>query len=176
MELGVAAGAGQEFRVGPLLQQAAPIEYQDQVRVTHGAEPIGDDEARPPGEQDLERMLNDALGLGINRAGRFIENQQPRDHFVRAQPSRGRFHFRFGRFGAAESQIVHDRPCEQKVLLRHKAQLAVQRFDGARPEFEAVDEDPALVGPVEVIQAESLDMREHLEPQIIHGTLADADR
>src|SRR5262249_20839929 len=42
------------------------------------AEPVGDDEARPSGQQRSQRLLDADFGERVDRTGRFVENQDPR--------------------------------------------------------------------------------------------------
>ena len=61
-----------------LLDDAAAIEHDDAIGIHHGREPMGDDQRRALMHQPFERGLHQSLALGIERAGRFIEQQQGR--------------------------------------------------------------------------------------------------
>src|SRR5258706_5255043 len=50
----------------------------DEIGVLHGGEPMRDDEHRTVRHQALDRFLHQALGLGVERAGRFVENEDGR--------------------------------------------------------------------------------------------------
>ena len=54
---------------------AAAIHHHDAVRLEHGGQPVRDDQRRAPGHQPLECMLHGALALGVQCAGRFVQQQ-----------------------------------------------------------------------------------------------------
>ena len=60
------------------LDDAALVEDEDTVRIRHRREPVRDDEGRAPLAQRIERPLDLALGLGIERARRLVEDQDRR--------------------------------------------------------------------------------------------------
>ena len=69
--LGVAAiqavGMLEEFFVPALLDDAAAFQDNDTVSVLDGGEPMGDDERRAAIEQPPKSLLDQFLGLGIER-------------------------------------------------------------------------------------------------------------
>src|SRR5438477_8857459 len=50
-------------------------EHDDEVRVLHRGEPVRDDEDRAVRHQSVDRLLDQPLGFGVERAGRLVENQ-----------------------------------------------------------------------------------------------------
>src|SRR5436190_6719017 len=50
----------------------------DEIGVLYGGEPVRDDEHRAVRHQAVDRFLHQALGLGVERAGRFVENEDGR--------------------------------------------------------------------------------------------------
>ena len=62
-------------RVRPLRDRHAAIEHDDPLRTDHGREPMSDDQRRPPRHQSIERQLHHALALGVERAGRLVEQE-----------------------------------------------------------------------------------------------------
>ena len=73
------AAAGLDQRVmGAILDQAAALERDDAIRRPHGREPVRDDQNRPPLGDLLHVLLNDALALIVEGAGRLVEDQDAR--------------------------------------------------------------------------------------------------
>src|SRR5258706_2093609 len=71
------------------LRDPSIVEDNDLVSVANRTQAMRDDERRLPCENLLQVALNDPLGLGIERRGRFVENQdarivqdRPRDHYA----------------------------------------------------------------------------------------------
>ena len=56
----------------------AVIQDEDAVDPLHGREPVGDDDRRAAAHRGLERRLHGALAFGVERRGRFVEQQQRR--------------------------------------------------------------------------------------------------
>jgi hypothetical protein len=54
------------------------VEHDDPVGALHGGQPMGDDDRRPAGHRGFQCRLHDALALGVEAAGRFVEQQQRR--------------------------------------------------------------------------------------------------
>ena len=61
-------------------RDAAVVQHQDQVRVAHGADALGDDEHRAPARADetVERLADGRFGLCVDRRGAVVEDQQAR--------------------------------------------------------------------------------------------------
>ena len=64
--------------VRALLDEAAALEDDDQVGVADRAQPVRDHERRAALEQLVEVLLDRALGLGVERARRLVEEQHRR--------------------------------------------------------------------------------------------------
>src|SRR4051812_14424613 len=77
-ELGEAAAFGDELVEGAGLDDAALVEAEDAVGVADGREPVRDDEGGAPLHDLLERELELALGRGVERARRLVEDQHRR--------------------------------------------------------------------------------------------------
>src|SRR3989441_9029311 len=78
VEPAVQAVGGQQLPVRAPLHDPSFRQHDDEIRMLHGREPMGHDEDGAMGHQPLDRFLDEALGLGVERAGRFVENQDPR--------------------------------------------------------------------------------------------------
>ena len=65
---GVAAG----------LDDPAAVDDVDAVGAAHGRQAVGDQERRAAGHQPLQRLLHLRLALGVERAGRLVEQQDRR--------------------------------------------------------------------------------------------------
>ena len=76
------AAASEKLVMGAALNDFAVLENQNLMRVADRGKPMGDDEAGPPLKQLLQRALDDDLGVRVNGARRFIEDQnaRPGDH------------------------------------------------------------------------------------------------
>ena len=68
----------QKIGVRAALDHGAFLDDDDAVRLAHGRQPVRDDKARAPAHQHVERLLDDALALGVERAGGLVENQDDR--------------------------------------------------------------------------------------------------
>ena len=75
VEAGVKPLGDQKFRVGAAFDDAAVVEHEDQVGTADGAEAVGDDEAGTALEQGAKGFLDEALGLRVYGAGRFVEDE-----------------------------------------------------------------------------------------------------
>src|SRR5215470_2332083 len=71
----VPAAAGQELLVRPVLDEAAALDRDDAVGVADGGETVGDHEHRPALEHGPHVLLDDALGLVVERAGGLVEDE-----------------------------------------------------------------------------------------------------
>ena len=60
------------------LDDRAGLHHQNALRVDDGREAMGDDERRAPLHQRLERALHERLVLGVERGGRFVQQQHRR--------------------------------------------------------------------------------------------------
>ena len=57
----VEAASREQLVVEPALDDAASIHHEDEVGAKDRAQPVGYDEARPPGEQGRQRLLDQRL-------------------------------------------------------------------------------------------------------------------
>ena len=64
--------------MGSLLHDAAGINHIDAVGMEHRGKTMGDDEARTPDHQIVERRLHDLLALRIECGGCLIEDEDAR--------------------------------------------------------------------------------------------------
>ena len=62
----------------PLLDQAALVEHQHLVGVLDGRQAVRDHQRGAVGHQVIERVLHQALGLGVERGGGLVEDQDRR--------------------------------------------------------------------------------------------------
>ena len=58
-----------------LLHQATFVQHEDQVGREDGAQAMGNDQAAAPFHHPLQRLLDQRLALGIEVAGRLIQNE-----------------------------------------------------------------------------------------------------
>ena len=77
-ERGVVAAALHQLGVRAFLSDAAVLEDDDAVRADHCREPVRDGEGRPTADQPREGILHQRLGLGVERAGRLVEDEHGR--------------------------------------------------------------------------------------------------
>src|SRR3954465_12492452 len=77
-QLGEAAALGDELVEGAGLDDPALVEDEDAVGVADRREPVRDDEGGAPLHDLLERELELALGRGVERARRLVEDQHRR--------------------------------------------------------------------------------------------------
>ena len=73
-ERSVPAPAGEQLVVGAALDDPAVVEHDDLVGVADGREPVGDRDRRAALGEAVERLLDGALGLGVERARRLVED------------------------------------------------------------------------------------------------------
>ena len=76
VELAVA----QQVLVPALRRDAAVVQHQDQIRVADSADALGDDERRAlaRANKPVERFADGGFGLGVNRRGAVVKDQQAR--------------------------------------------------------------------------------------------------
>ena len=60
------------------LDDPAAVHDDDPVGRAHGREAVGDDDRRAVLHQPVEGVLDQALAFGVERGGRFVEQQQGR--------------------------------------------------------------------------------------------------
>ena len=95
--------------------------------------PVCDDEGRPPGEEVVEVLLDRALGLGVERARRLVEQQHRR---LRVDGARDRDALRLAA-GEPQARLAHLRlvaerePLDEAVGGRHAGGPAHARAVGA---------------------------------------------
>ena len=77
-EFGEAAALGDELVEGAGLDDAALVEHQDAVGVADRGEAVGDHEGGAALHDLVERRLQLALGRGVERARRLVEDQDRR--------------------------------------------------------------------------------------------------
>ena len=77
-KFGKVAAALHQFVVRPGLDDASVVEHQNARRIAHGGEPVGDDEGGAAFHHLIERLRDARLGYRIERARRFVENQDRR--------------------------------------------------------------------------------------------------
>jgi len=77
-EAGVETALGEQRVVPALLDDPAFVEDDDAVSAADRGETMGDDDRRAVVHQPLERLLDQLLRFGVERGGRFVEQQQRR--------------------------------------------------------------------------------------------------
>jgi len=78
MQLRIKAVAGEQVIVRALFDYAAIVDDKDGVRHAHGGQSVRDNQHRALAADGAHVVLDDALGFIIQRAGRFVENQDAR--------------------------------------------------------------------------------------------------
>ena len=78
MKFPVVAAQGEEFLVRAALDDAAFVQDDDLVGVLDGAEAVGDGDGGAAGHELLEGLLDAALGLGVERGGGLVEDEDGR--------------------------------------------------------------------------------------------------
>src|SRR3989442_868312 len=68
----------EEVAVRPYLNDSTFVEHDDAVDVLDRREAVGDDDRGPPEHQLRERVLDQMLGLGVDRARGLVEHEQDR--------------------------------------------------------------------------------------------------
>ena len=69
------AAQGEQLVVGALLDNVAILHKEDEVGVSDSRETVGDDKAGPALHEVIHRLLDAHLGAGVDRARRFVENE-----------------------------------------------------------------------------------------------------
>ena len=62
----------------PVSATRPPVEHDDLICVAHGREPVGDRDRRSSLGKPLERLLDEALGLRVERRRRLVEHEDRR--------------------------------------------------------------------------------------------------
>src|SRR6266545_4311715 len=75
VKLRVVAPAAEQFVVRPALHDFAVLQHENLVRVPHRGQSVSNYETGAALEQLLQRMLNERLGVRIDRARRFVKNE-----------------------------------------------------------------------------------------------------
>jgi ribonuclease G len=75
LQPGIQAVHGHEFLVAALFGDAALFHDHDAVRMLDGGQPVGNDQGGAPRHQALESLLDQALGLGVQRGRGFVQDQ-----------------------------------------------------------------------------------------------------
>src|SRR5512144_1210092 len=78
MEAMIMASAREQRTMGPVLHHAAAVEHEDLIGMRDRRQPMRDDEHRSASEQSVDRLLDETLGLRVERGGRLIENEDRR--------------------------------------------------------------------------------------------------
>src|SRR5690242_8543959 len=74
----VQAAIAHQFVVGPTLDDPSAVENDDQIRIANRGEAMRDHERRSPFAERLQRLLDAPLRFGVERAGRFVQDQNAR--------------------------------------------------------------------------------------------------
>ncbi len=122
---------------------AAAFHHGDPIRVPDGGEPMRDDQHGAPGHQPLERELDHALALGVQRAGRLVQQQdrtigenRPRDREPLPLPA-GQSHAALAEVAGIPLRQLRDEFCSEGGLARG-AHLG---FPGAQSSVADIFED-----------------------------------
>src|SRR5215472_8597798 len=75
MQVGVAALGSDQLLVRPVLNESSPFERDDPIGSAHGRQAVGNDEHGSSGCDLLHVLLDRPLTFVVERAGRFIEDQ-----------------------------------------------------------------------------------------------------
>src|SRR5438552_8434555 len=78
VEMGVQRPLRQQFVMRPAFGDLSVMEDRDAVRVPDGRKTMGNEKRRPAFHQALQSVQKQAFTHGIQRAGRFVENQNRR--------------------------------------------------------------------------------------------------
>src|SRR5207237_7563491 len=78
VELAVLGGLREQLVVRAALDNLAAHQDDDPIGAPDGRQAVRDDERRAVGHQPLERLLHQALGLGVERRGGLVEDQDRR--------------------------------------------------------------------------------------------------
>src|SRR5882672_7002397 len=75
VEPAVHAVGGQQLPVRAPLHDPSFRHHDDEIGMLDGGEPVGDHEDGAMRHQPIDRFLHEALGLGVERAGGFVEDE-----------------------------------------------------------------------------------------------------
>ncbi len=75
MQLRVFSAVLQQFTVAALLDDLAFVDHDDAVGVAYGVEAVRDDEHGAALADGFHVVMDDAFGFVVERAGRFVKNQ-----------------------------------------------------------------------------------------------------
>ena len=64
--------------VGAHFRHAVLVDHENAIGATQGGQPVGNRKGSAILGEALQRLLNLILGFGVQTAGRFVQNQQPR--------------------------------------------------------------------------------------------------
>src|SRR6185312_14180687 len=78
-ETRIEAATRDKFRMATLSYHMALIHDHNALQALNGGETVRDDEGRASRHQIGEALLHQAFIFGVERAGRFVEEQQRRD-------------------------------------------------------------------------------------------------
>ena len=78
MELAVEAAERHQLVVSPVLHELAVVQHEDHVSIPDRRETVGDHDRRPADHQFVQGIQDHALGLGVDRRGRLVEDQDRR--------------------------------------------------------------------------------------------------
>ena len=77
-EFGVDADAGHQLVVGAFFHNRAVLDHDDAVKIADGAQTVRDDDRRAVFHKLVERLLNVSLTHAVQRARRFVQDQNRR--------------------------------------------------------------------------------------------------
>src|SRR5712691_5201293 len=83
--LPVKAALPDQLIMPALLDNAARIKHQDQIRMFHSRKPLGNDERRAPLAQSQHRLLYQPFGLRIDTRRGIVQDQNSRVHQERSR-------------------------------------------------------------------------------------------
>lgn len=73
--------------MGAALYNFSAMQHQNLIRIANGRQAMGDNEGGAAPFYDLERILDQRLGLRVDISGRFIQNENSR--IERERPGEG---------------------------------------------------------------------------------------
>ena len=77
-QAGIGAVEGHQLGMASLFGQLAVVENEDAIRISQGAEAVGDGDGGPATDQHAQGVLDRLFRLGVDAAGGLIENEDPR--------------------------------------------------------------------------------------------------
>ena len=78
VQTGVMAIGSEQLGVGSLLDDASLVHDHDRIGLLDGRQAVGNDQRGAVGHDVIERILDVALGLGVECRRRFVENEDRR--------------------------------------------------------------------------------------------------